>query len=902
MTNVLIAGYYGAGNLGDEAILLCMLRELKRTIPGFEPMIVSMDPESTQRLHGVRAVGYQDIPALIEAARTSKLIILGGGGLFHDYWAVDPGSVLTREQSGMAYYAGIPLLARLVGVPCMIYAVGVGPLRTEASQQLTTMAFELAGSATVRDAPSLNLVRSLSGLSAQAKARVSISADPAFLLQASAEAEIDAWLQQLGIAPQAEILAVVPRTWNRGEFAPTWETDLAHGLDAYLAGRDTVAVFIPFQTSPLSAEDDDCEACRRVMEAMHKTDRVALCPVASPPGMVAGVLRRSKAVLAVRMHAALLALAGGTPVVALAYDAKVTSLFDRLGVGRAAIPAQAISAEFIEAALDRAVQEALPNDLGSRLREASAASSNDAGIAARCMSASVDPSPVADEQVRAFAVRELVQMAKLQNQITSLEGLRSQRDTLILHRNSLERELLELRSTLGFRALGAYWDLLRDVAPEGTRRRELYQLMIGALRNASVSIGPSWATPAASEQWSGENRARLPSGVRAGSLRGPSTDPRLELARFNDRVEQSDSPWIAAIFSTTQLVASEGQRMTHLATEMARRGIPVVFAYWRWDESEWTTQERLAEGILQIPIDTVLAHPQELAESFRGKERIGLIEFPYPGFFGLLAWMHSTGWIVIYEAIDNWEGFAGVGMSPWYDKSFEAHIANGADLVTAVNPWLATRIGTLGRKDVCIVPNGVLRGIEHIDSEIYVDRGEITVGYFGHLTKAWVDWDLLLEAARRQPTWRFHIIGYGMEPLKKVIPPNVKLLGRVPQNRLAAYAANWDVGIVPFKPGPVADGTDATKVYEYMAMGLPVVITGAYPPQGAESLVFRGTDVGTFIALIREASSTRASGHHERRAFAANATWGHRVDEILEAVRGGHQRVGEKRAMRLGAA
>ena len=183
MTKVLIAGYYGAGNLGDEAILSCMLQELGKAIPDFEASVVSTDPADTTHRHGIPSVGYQDIPGLIAAARDSNLVILGGGGLFHDYWDVDPGTVLTPQQSGLAYYAGIPLLARLVGVPCMIYAVGVGPLRTEESRRLTAMAFELASVASVRDALSLDLVALVDKLSERARRRISLSSDPAFLIQ-----------------------------------------------------------------------------------------------------------------------------------------------------------------------------------------------------------------------------------------------------------------------------------------------------------------------------------------------------------------------------------------------------------------------------------------------------------------------------------------------------------------------------------------------------------------------------------------------------------------------------------------------------------------------------------------------------------------------------------------------
>ena len=94
---------------------------------------------------------------------------------------------------------------------------------------------------------------------------------------------------------------------------------------------------------------------------------------------------------------------------------------------------------------------------------------------------------------------------------------------------------------------------------------------------------------------------------------------------------------VVAIFSGTQLLESEGQRPTQLALALARGGVPVVFVYWRWWDNEWRPQDRLEEGIVQIPIDVVTRRPETLTAAFEGLERIALFEFPHPGFFETLA-------------------------------------------------------------------------------------------------------------------------------------------------------------------------------------------------------------------------------------------------------------------------
>jgi UDP-galactopyranose mutase len=128
----------------------------------------------------------------------------------------------------------------------------------------------------------------------------------------------------------------------------------------------------------------------------------------------------------------------------------------------------------------------------------------------------------------------------------------------------------------------------------------------------------------------------------------------------------------------------------------------------------------------------------------------------------------------------------------------------------------------------------------------------------------------------------------------------VALLGKQPQGDLAAYAANWDVALIPFKPDRLAAGADPIKTYEYLAMGLPVVATGVYPPAGGEAFVRRVEGAEAFVHEIEQATQGGREEAAARRAFAASCTWDHRIEEMLASIEQGRQRVAEKRAL-LGA-
>ncbi|HEX2223784.1 MAG TPA: polysaccharide pyruvyl transferase family protein, partial [Thermoanaerobaculia bacterium] len=330
-SSVLIAGYYGYGNAGDEAILAALLADLRTARPDLAVTVVSGDPARTLEEHGVQgAVADRDIPALVEAVRASGLVVVGGGGLFQSYWEVDPGVLLTARHGGLPSYLGPAVLGAWLDKPVVICGVGVGPLPNESGREGTRVAFEIARRATVRDPESLALLGEI-GLPAPAAERVELTADPAFRLAPAAPDQVDRRLAELGVRPGKPLCAVALRYWDFEADPAVWEGEVARGLDLFLEEFPGRLLFLPFQQAA-GRYEDDVAVHRRVAAALTRAERAAVVDRVLPPAELAGLLGRCERALAMRFHAALFALAAGVPVANLAYDPKTRTLMEQAGV------------------------------------------------------------------------------------------------------------------------------------------------------------------------------------------------------------------------------------------------------------------------------------------------------------------------------------------------------------------------------------------------------------------------------------------------------------------------------------------------------------------------------------------------------------------------------------------
>ena len=325
---VLIAGYYGAGNAGDEWILEALIAELRRRDPEAEVRVLSYDPPGTRRRHGVEAVGWGDLEVLAVAVRWSSLVIVGGGGLWQDYWGFDPLDFLSGRPGGIAGYGTPILLAHLLGRPSVLLGAGVGPLREPASRAAVRDLAAMAGLVSVRDAASRDELIAC-GLPEE---RIHLGADLAFL------SEPDRLPAQAGAAlgVPRPVLAVALRPWTFAGDPARWEAETAAALRSWCEVQAGQVVFVPLHDSAEPLEDDR-QVAERVAAQVGLPDRIRQAPTGLTPAERFAVLATADVVLGMRYHSLLAALAAGVPCVGLAYDPKVRHLMDEAGCSGAVL-------------------------------------------------------------------------------------------------------------------------------------------------------------------------------------------------------------------------------------------------------------------------------------------------------------------------------------------------------------------------------------------------------------------------------------------------------------------------------------------------------------------------------------------------------------------------------------
>ncbi len=909
MKTILICGYYGRRNAGDEAILGGMLAGLRLLASDLRSCVATWDPEETRRLHGVDAVDWADVPALIGAVRDSSIVIVGGGGLFQDYWGVDARSLLTGRQAGIAQYAAPILLALMLGKPSMLYAVGVGPLHSPEGRDLARDTFAAADFVSVRDAGSRALLAEL-GCDVGS---VAIVPDPAFQLPAGADPAIEDAMSGLS----RPVLGVALRHWTFGVDPEAWQTEVAAALDARLAAQGGTALFVPLQDGEHEVEDDVAVG-RAVIARMADQGRAVLAPARLDPLQRFRLLESCDQVLAMRLHGVVAALRGGVPVVALGYDPKVESQMASAGLAEVSLPPEAWNRERIvdalaDAGATRRVAKAAVGgrfeivlDLirrgpatatrretalrglalarvagGLQMEKEISRHAGETASLARERSTQAEAIERLERQHREQALATQALRADLESEraaaLERLSELTRRRLEAVQQRDEAQHQLASLRATLGVRVLARYWEAVRWALPPGSRRRRAAAVLRRRLLGERFPVGPLGSRPGASSH----------------QLDTAAGD---ELRTFLGRYESSSPRQAALILAPTQLVEEEGQRSTHLALELAGRGVPVVFGYWRWGRVERRAQDRLDQGILQIPLDELLAAPLAVLSAFSNAPRLLLLEFPHPGFFGFVAAARGRGWISVYDVVDDWHEFHRLGQAPWYRAAHEAQLLSTAEAVVAVSPALIEKVRRVSGREGALIPNGMRLEIARVGAPQAVERGDLTLGYFGNMTSAWFDWSLLRHAAAARPGWQIHLIGFG-EGQPAGLPPNIHLHGRLPPSRLAAYAANWDAGIIPFKRSRLAEAADTTKLYEYLAMGLPVVVTGVVPPAGTERVVTSASGVEAFVREVERVTRPGAHPVERGKAFAAQSQWNLRVDRLLDLIDSGGQRVGLQAAL-----
>ena len=359
--NILIAGYFGFRNSGDEAILAAMLQDIRNLIPDSAITVLSGDPANTEIDHQVKTIAWSDLPQIITGIRLCDLMIIGGGGIFHDYWGFDQETILTSAHIGLAFYSSIGMIASILGKPLMLYAIGVGPLLTEMGKFATRAIAKQASLISVRDPQSRKELLAL-GISNEL---IHVTADPVFCLQ-TPESELHDKAVGLQGSP---VLGVALRNWDVGVNPQRWEQETAAAIDQFLELHNQACViFIPFQAQTETLLDD-CGISERIQSLLMHSDRSSLIRKSSSFSEKAALIARCDLILGMRLHAIIFAIKSSVPVVGLSYDPKINLVMALAGIREYALDLDDAIGPGLANLLEAAYQDR--NRISQNLRKAS---------------------------------------------------------------------------------------------------------------------------------------------------------------------------------------------------------------------------------------------------------------------------------------------------------------------------------------------------------------------------------------------------------------------------------------------------------------------------------------------------------------------------------------------------
>ena len=472
---ILIAGYYGYGNTGDEAILSVIIDDLRAEIPDVRIIVVSGNPNKTSIANGVEAISGEDFQLISVRMKICDLVILGGGGLFHDYWPFDPSSVLTSNHQGIAFYSSIVLLAFILGKPLMIYAIGVGPLQSDMGKSFMRAIADLARVISVRDENSSKILRSL-GVKSKV---IQLTADPAFRLRPRDH--------KTGIRDQVSqpgpILGVAVRNWDIAVAPDFWEREVAEAIDIFLDSHQGRVVFIPFQEQN-EATLDDLSVSERIRGHLRVPERTQMLGNDYSPAEKAGLIGDCDILLGMRMHSIIFAIHTQTPVVGISYDPKVHQVMNQAGIDRYALDIKEVDARSLASLLESAFLDR--DQITAHLQDVGQSLSEKAEINTALAIGAMDQSPNHQPSLTPEGIQILKQaLLSLSQALTEsseqIQEFEFQIQTVITQKNILGSQLQDIKGSRGWKLLWGLWQIRSFFIPRGSRREKVIQQVWKAL-------------------------------------------------------------------------------------------------------------------------------------------------------------------------------------------------------------------------------------------------------------------------------------------------------------------------------------------------------------------------------------------------------------------------------------
>jgi len=286
VTKVVVSGYYGFNNFGDETILKVLTDKLKEL--GCNVTVISSNPLQTAKLHDVKAVKTFDFKNIISEIISSNMLISGGGSLLQDVTSI----------KSLLYYLCIIFLALLLRKKVIIFAQGIGPINSRIGKLLTKICLKKVTYISVRDKKSQNFLQDLGIIS-------DLTCDP---------------LWELKIKERTPQNKIGIQLRNFSTLTKELLVKLAEAINTNYADKE-----IEIYSFQDSLDLDICRQFESIIKSINPQINTTVHSNLSTNDII-DHFSKLEALIAMRFHACLLAIKYGIKTLAINYDIKVEKL------------------------------------------------------------------------------------------------------------------------------------------------------------------------------------------------------------------------------------------------------------------------------------------------------------------------------------------------------------------------------------------------------------------------------------------------------------------------------------------------------------------------------------------------------------------------------------------------
>lgn len=291
MKKVLVSGYIGFNNFGDEAIFYALSKHLKEL--GYSVSALCNNCDEVKEKYQVKTFYYKKIFEILNAIFSNDILISGGGSLLQN----------KTSNFSLFYYLLIIFFAKLCFKKVIIFAQGIEPIIGKIPERITMGILKCVDFISVRDEKSKKYLR-------QFNIESTLVSDPAYSL-----------VQKENVSEDKKGLVVQLRSFKgiNQEFIQ----NLAQAISQL--NHNKINVF-SFQ------DDIDEKVCLEFIEELRKYGVIANYINAKSPQETIDIINNSKYVISTRLHGLIISSALKSHTFALSYDEKIKTLCFELGI------------------------------------------------------------------------------------------------------------------------------------------------------------------------------------------------------------------------------------------------------------------------------------------------------------------------------------------------------------------------------------------------------------------------------------------------------------------------------------------------------------------------------------------------------------------------------------------